>query len=94
MLITTTSTVDGVPVCEFIFGDNTGFSNKITYQVNGGDIKDTDLEIPYNSNVFKDILNANKDQDSCILKISSRSTLKLDFKSESIESEYFVARNE
>ena len=45
-------------------------------------------------NVFKDILNANKDQDSCILKISSRSTLKLDFKSESIESEYFVARNE
>lgn len=94
MLITTTSTVDGVPVCEFIFGDNTGFSNKITYQVNGGDIKDTDLEIPYNSNVFKDILNANKDQDSCVLKISSRSTLKLDFKSESIESEYFVARNE
>ena len=31
MLITTTTDLDGTPICEFIFGDNTGFSNRITY---------------------------------------------------------------
>ena len=34
MLITTTSDFDNNLICEFIFGDNTGFSNKISYQVN------------------------------------------------------------
>ena len=32
MLITSTTDMDGTNICEFIFGDNTGFSNKITYQ--------------------------------------------------------------
>lgn len=94
MLIKTTIDLDKNPICEFIFGDNTGFSNKITYQIGGGDIKDLDLEIPYNSNIFKDILASNKDQETCILTLSSKSTLKLDFKSSDIESEYFLARNE
>jgi hypothetical protein len=94
MLITTTQDFDGNNICEFIFGDNTGFSNKITYQVNGGEIKNNDLNIPFNSEIFKDILNNNKDQDYCKLKLSDTGILKLDFKSDSIESEYFVARNE
>ena len=94
MLITTTQDFDGNNICEFIFGDNTGFSNKITYQVNGGEIKNNDLNVPFNSEIFKDILNNNKDQDYCKLKLSDNGILKLDFTSDSIESEYFVARNE
>ena len=94
MLITTTNDFDGNSVCEFIFGDNTGFSNKITYQVNGGEIKNNTLSVPFNSDIFKDILNNNKDMDSCKLKLSNTGILKLDFTSEDINSEYFVARNE
>lgn len=94
MLITTTNDFDGNNICEFIFGDNTGFSNKITYQVNGSEIKDNTLSIPFNSDIFKDILNNNKDMDSCSLKLSNTGVLKIEFESEDIKSEYFVARNE
>ena len=94
MLITTTTDFDGNNVCEFIFGDNTGFSNKITYQVNNGKIEKNDLSIPFNSDIFKDILNNNKDMSSCTLKLSDTGILKIDFDSEDIKSEYFVARNE
>lgn len=94
MLITTTTDFDGNNICEFIFGDNTGFSNKITYQVNNGKIEKNDLSIPFNSDIFRDILNNNKDQNFCSLKLSSTGILKIEFESEDINSEYFVARNE
>jgi len=94
MLITTTTDFDGNNICEFIFGDNTGFSNKITYQVQGGTIENNNLSIPFNSDIFKDILNNNKDQNICSLKLSDTGILKIEFESESIVSEYFVARNE
>jgi|TARA_Y100000114_G_scaffold134938_1_gene135446 hypothetical protein len=94
MLISTTVDFDSNNVCEFLFGDNTGFSNKITYLIQNGTINDTNLSIPFNSDIFKDILNANKDQDTCSLKMSKEGILKLTFGSETINSEYFIARNE
>ena len=93
MLITTTTDFDGNAICEFIFGDNTGFSNKITYQLNGK-ISDNSISLPFNSDIFKDILNSNKDQDSGTLKLSKQGILKLNFTSENIYSEYYIARNE
>ena len=35
MLVTTTQDLDGVDVCEFVFGDEAGHNNKITYQLKG-----------------------------------------------------------
>jgi hypothetical protein len=93
MLITSNTDMDGNNICEFIFGDNTGFSNKITYQINGN-ITKNDISIPFDSDVFKDILNANKDMDSGTLKLSEQGMLKLNFYSEEVNSEYFIARNE
>ena len=93
MLITSTTDMDGTNVCEFIFGDNTGFSNKISYQIQGN-ISKSDIEIPFDSDVFKDILNSNKDMDSSTLKLSEQGMLKLNFYSEEVNSEYFIARNE
>ena len=93
MLITTTIDFDGNPICEFIFGDNTGFSNKITYQLNGT-ITDNNISIPFDSDIFKDILNSNKDQSLSTLKLSKQGILKLNFSSENIYSEYYIARNE
>jgi hypothetical protein len=94
MLINTTKDLDGGNVCEFIFGDNTGFSNKITYQISSGVIHPSNFSMPYDSNIFKDILSVNKDQDNCSLKISYEGIMKFNFESESIKSEYFIARNE
>ena len=93
MLINSTTDIDGNLVCEFIFGDSTGFSNKITYQMNGK-VKENDISVPFDSDIFKDILNANKDQENGTLKLSKIGMLKLNFNSEDIKSEYFVARNE
>ena len=93
MLITTTKDFDNNDVCEFIFGDSTGYSNKISYQMNGN-IKETGISIPYDSDIFKDILNSNKDQTSGILSLSKQGMLKLNFSSENIYSEYYIARNE
>ena len=93
MLITSTTDMDGTNICEFIFGDNTGFSNRISYQIQGN-ISKSSIEIPFDSDIFKDILNANKDMDSGTLKLSEVGMLKLNFNSEEIKSEYFVARNE
>ena len=93
MLITTTTDFDGVNVCEIIFGDNTGFSNKITYQLRGN-ITKGDIQIPFDSDIFKDILSANKDMENGTLKISEVGMLKANFTTEETESEYFIARNE
>ena len=93
MLLTSTTDMDGNNICEFIFGDNTGFSNKITYQIQGN-ITKSDIEIPFDSDIFKDILNSNKDMDKGTLKLSEQGMLKLNFYSEEVNSEYFIARNE
>ena len=93
MLITSTTDFDGDNVCEFVFGDNTGFSNKITYQLRGK-VSKSDIQLPFDSDIFKDILNANKDMDKGTLKVSEVGMLKLNFSTEETESEYFIARNE
>jgi hypothetical protein len=93
MLITTTEDLDGEPIVEFIFGDNTGFSNKITYQLRGK-IDKQNIELPFNAILFRDILKVNSDADSAKLKLNQNGLLKLEFENKNTESEYFIARNE
>ena len=93
MLITTTEDFDSNKICEFIFGDNTGFSNKITYQLRG-EINESDLSIPFDSDIFKSILNSNKDMPKGRLQLSKKGMMKLMFNSDDIESVYYIARNE
>ena len=93
MLITSRTNGDGIKICEFIFGDNTGFSNKITYQIQGNILQDN-ISLPFNSDIFKDILNSNKEMNTATLKLSEKGMMNLKFNSENIESEYYVARNE
>ena len=91
MLVTTTTNLDGENVCEFIFGDESGHNNKITYQILG-DITEQNLKIPFNSDTFKTILNANKDMEEGVLNISSMGLIEIKFKSDSISSEYYMVR--
>jgi len=91
MLLTTAKNLDDQNVVEFIFGDENGHNNKITYQISG-DIKEMDMKVPFNSNMFKTILAANKDMNGGKLYLSSIGLMKLEFNSEDITSEYFISR--
>tara|TARA_B100001059_G_scaffold136658_1_gene137006 strand:+ start:862 stop:1599 length:738 start_codon:yes stop_codon:yes gene_type:complete len=93
MLVTTTQDLDGVDVCEFVFGDEAGHNNKITYQLKG-EIKKNNIKIRYNSDMLKTILNANKDVDEGLLKISQEGLMHLAFQNENIESEYYMVPQE
>jgi|TARA_R100001224_G_scaffold103112_1_gene75668 hypothetical protein len=93
MLVTSTKDLDGVDVCEFIFGDEAGHNNKITYQLKG-EIKKENIKIRYNSDMLKTILNANKDVDEGVFKISKEGLMYLAFQNEEIESEYYMVPQE
>ena len=91
MLITTTTNLDGENVCEFVFGDEHGHNNKITYQISG-DITEEDMKIPYNSDTFKTIMNANKDMEEGTMKISSMGLIEFKFSNDEVSSEYYMVR--
>ena len=91
MLVTTTTNLDGVDVVEFVFGDESGHNNKITYQVLG-DVKETNLKLPFNSDTFKTILQANKDMAGGKLLLSSMGLVRLDFNLDDITSKYYMVR--
>jgi hypothetical protein len=91
MLVTTTTNLDGENVCEFIFGDESGHNNKITYQV-AGEISEQNLKIPFNSDTFKTILHSNKDMEGGTLNISTMGLMEIKFQSDDIQSEYYMVR--
>ena len=91
MLITTTTNLDGENVCEFVFGDEHGHNNKITYQILG-DITEESMKIPYNSDTFKTVIHANKDMEEGTLKISSMGLMEFKFKTDEVTSEYYMVR--
>jgi hypothetical protein len=80
-------------MCIFTFGDEQGHNNKITYQMYGK-IKPEKAEIPFNSDIFKNILQANKDLESGTLYLSYQGLMKLEFKSIDTTSEYYMVRKE
>jgi hypothetical protein len=91
MLVTTTTNLDGNNVVEFVFGDESGHNNKITYQILG-DIKETGMKLPFNSDTFKTILQSNKDMQGGKLRLSSMGLMRLDFQLDEITSKYFMVR--
>lgn len=91
MAFKSTFDMDGDLVCEVVFGDGYGHSNKITYQLQGN-IKKGNIDVPFDSNMFKTILSANKDMESGVLHLSGHGLLHLKFKSGDTSSEYFMIR--
>tara|TARA_R110000803_G_C11869905_1_gene308282 strand:- start:53 stop:787 length:735 start_codon:yes stop_codon:yes gene_type:complete len=91
MLVTTTENLDGDNVCEFVFGDEHGHNNKITYQISGR-INSSNIKIPFNSDMFKTIIHANKDMEGGKLYLSEMGLINLKFQKDQISSEYFMSR--
>jgi hypothetical protein len=80
-------------MCLFTFGDEQGHNNKITYQLYGK-IKQEKIEIPFNSDMFRNILKENKDLEEGYIWLSYQGLMKLEFKSENIASTYYMVRRE
>lgn len=91
MLVNTGLDLDGNPQVQFIFGDDTGFANKITYNIKG-EVNENGISLPFKSNVFRDILKSNSDMDTATLKISGMGLMKLEFTSDTMNSEYVLIR--
>lgn len=93
MLVTTEEDLNDNIVCKFTFGDEQGHNNKITYHLEG-QIDIEDLKLPFNSDIFTNVLKTNKNPDVGELKINSRGLMKLKFVHGDIVSEYFLVRKE
>jgi hypothetical protein len=85
--------MNGDDMCLFTFGDEQGHNNKITYQMYGT-IKQEKVEIPFNSDMFRNILKENKDLESGNIYLSYQGLMKIEFKSEDTTSTYYMVRKE
>ena len=94
MMITTIEDEDRGRIIEFSFGDIGNYSNKIRYSIDEGITIGQDIKLPFNSDLFKEILNSNKDLESGKISISEEGFMKLEFSTEDISSVYYMVRKE
>lgn len=85
--------LNGDVMCVFTFGDEKGHNNKITYQMYGI-IKNEKVEIPFNSDMLRNILKENKDLEQGTIYLSYQGLMKLEFRSENTICEYYMVRKE
>jgi hypothetical protein len=92
IILNTSTTLDGDPTLEFIIGEDSNYSNKITYSVAA--YIDKEISIPFNANIFKEILSANKDIEKGTLSITFDGLMKLTFENEAktLITNYFMVR--
>ncbi len=91
MNLSTTQNLDENFACDFIFGDVAGHNNRIVYQI-VGEVEKTNINIHFNSEIFKNILQANKDMKKGEMFLSEEGLMKLTFHSDYADREYFMVR--
>lgn len=95
LLIRAVKNLDNNTVCEFVFGDSTGYSSKVTYQIEGKvDDVFINAHVPFNSNTLKEILSVNKDSDNTKFYLSSSGLSKWTFSDGDTSSIYYMAKKE
>ncbi len=91
-----TEDIVGAPVLQFTFGERMEFSNKVEFHINAEFEENVrqDNKIPFNSEMLREIFNANKTSDECHLSFMDDGLLRLIFTSqdEGIDTTYFVVR--
>jgi hypothetical protein len=93
LTISVDTDLNGDDMCVFTFGDEKGHNNKITYQMYGK-IKPEKIEIPFNSDMLRNILKENKDLEEGNIYLNYQGLMKLEFKSEDTSCEYYMVRRE
>ena len=97
-IVTLAASKDSIdtPIINFVFGERMEFSNKVEFQVNASfeDNVREDNKIPFNSEMLREIFNANKTSDECHLSFVDDGLLRLIFTSqdEGINTTYFIVR--
>jgi hypothetical protein len=86
--------LDNNSIVNFTFGEGDSYSDKIVYQKTGEINSELSSGIPFDSNAFKNILNANKDADVGYIRLFSGGLLNLSFEKETIKSNYYMVRKE
>tara|TARA_R110000796_G_scaffold37685_1_gene94933 strand:- start:1948 stop:2688 length:741 start_codon:yes stop_codon:yes gene_type:complete len=76
------------------FGDVSNHTNKIDYQVPNTTLNNVPYgtELPFNSAMFKSILNNNKDATKATMKVNTKGWIKFEFEGENWSSFYYVVR--
>lgn len=87
--------INQITTTQFTFGDNSEHASKIKYNISGKINEDIlNTAYPFDADLFKDILNINKDQNTYTLKFSKLGMMQLSFSSDEIKSTYYLSRNE
>ena len=76
------------------FGDVSNHTNKIDYQVPNTTLNNVPYgtELPFNSSMFKTILNNNKDATKATMKVNTKGYVKFEFEGEDWSSYYYIVR--
>lgn len=91
LIIENSIDLDGNNIILFTFGENTEYSNKITYQIPTK--SNFSLRLPFSSDILKSILVANKNMSEGHLFINEQGLMKLKFTDKKeIHSEYYLVR--
>lgn len=79
---------------KFIFGDDNDFSNKVEYSISLTTPNKIPCKLPFSSDIFKEILIANKDLSSGRVSINSKGLMRLEFANDdnTLSTEYNLLR--
>ena len=92
LVIESKKDINGDKSIDFTFGDNDEYTNKINYNIPEGIKIEKDIKLPFNNDLIKEILNANKDIDEGKIEISDKGIMRLIFKKDNIKTKYYVLR--
>jgi hypothetical protein len=81
-------------VCEFVFGDEEGYNNKINYHIVVDIPFELDFNLPFSSLLLKNVLYVNKESQTSKMKISTKGLLKLEFEFGDIKNTYYIVRKQ
>jgi hypothetical protein len=95
LCIKTNQSIEGDVYLEFIFGETQDYSNKINYPIHNFDSTSNEsFNIPFPSEVFKNVLKSNRDCPEILVNINTQGLFNILFKGNNIESEYFIVRKQ
>ena len=79
-----------------MFGENQEHANKIVYPLEDITVlkPTSEFNIPFSSEVFKNVFKANRDCESISIKMNTEGLLKIDFESEDVKSHYYIVRRQ
>ncbi|MAD65511.1 MAG: hypothetical protein CME37_18610 [Haliea sp.] len=93
VIIKSAKSIDGDDILEFIFGEDSAYSNRLTFTLENVKFEsETQVELPFNSEIFSRILQVNKDMEKFNIIVYKEGLLKLEFWSEEVQSVYHLAR--